>query len=179
MSADKELVELKLDEANELLFKVSIQGASAPPSAVRLVCESEGLSYLFEGHATQDGEIRFVVPALKDKVNEGTTYASKIEVLVENRYFSPVQFDVKFKQSLKVVSEGIRVNPSKTIAAPVDNEIKVAVQLKQAPKPVQETVQKPSPLKEKVDSKKTATGLTAAQMEEVSRNLVRKMLGKT
>jgi hypothetical protein len=43
-------------------------------------------------------------------LQEGT-YSARVEVLIENRYFSPVQFQINFKKALKVVAESIFVAP--------------------------------------------------------------------
>lgn len=185
---NREIVELKLDESNELLFKVTIQGANASPAKVRLVCEDSDVSYMFEGHSTDDGEIRFIVPSMKGKLKEGTQYFTKVEVLVENRYFSPVEFDIEFKQSLKVVSEGsIRVNTGAVKTQPVSVSVQmkpVAPAVKQeAPKPLPVITEPPKPrtLAEKFTkpvTKQNVSGLDDAVMEEVARSSVRRLLGR-
>ena len=189
---DRETIELKLDEANELLFKVTIQGADATPARVRLVCEGGDISYMFDGHSTDDGEIRFIVPEMKNRLKEGETYLSRVEVLVENRYFSPVEFDMTFKQSMKVVAEGVGVNPVKKVSP----EVVVQASIQKVARAAQETL-KPQPIvteppkrqtlaekfankfTEKVsEPKKSVTGLDDKTMEEVARSNVRRLLGK-
>jgi len=101
-----ENIELKLDENNELIFRVTIQGAEQPASAIRFVCETGDVAYMFSGTSTADGEISVRVPALKEKIREGT-YVGRLEVLVEGRYFAPLEFNTTFKQSLKVVAEAV------------------------------------------------------------------------
>lgn len=102
-----EIVDLDMEENNELLFKVKIEGADPAPARVRLVCESGDLAYMFNGRlAGQDGLIQFNLPVMKDKLKEGI-YQSRVEVLVDNRYFAPVQFQINFKKAVKVVAEAV------------------------------------------------------------------------
>lgn len=165
---DKETVTLNLDERNELLFKIVVQGASTQPSRVRLVCEDHEMSYMFRGEALDNDEVRFVVPSLKNNLKEGQVLNGRVEVLIENRYFAPVEFNVLFKQNIKVVSEGFRVMSSK--------QPEVAVTAKMVSKPVVE-VPKPT-IQEQVAKKKNVTGLNDKAMEEVARSSVRRLLGK-
>lgn len=193
--SDRETIELKLDEANELLFKVTIQGADAAPAKVRLVCEGEDISYMFEGHSTDNGDIRFVVPEMKKSIADGAAYTGRIEVLVENRYFTPVEFDIAFKQSMKVVAESVKLTP--TTKKPANVVVQASIQ-KAPPATVQEAP-KPRPIvtapprKQSLAEKygrptsqpvekpavvKTVTGLSDLEMEEVARSSVRRLLGK-
>lgn len=161
-----ELVELKLDESNELLFKINVQGTTVQP-IVRMVCESNGVSYMFDGESLDDGEVKFIVPSMKNNLKEDVTYHSRIEVLVENRFFSPVEFDVKFKQTVKVMSEGFRVIQPK---AAKQQDINVTAQIKSVP--VQTTTQPRKTLQEKFESKK---GLSEQEYVELTRKLMKKV----
>lgn len=107
MSDDNEVTELRLDESNELFFKISVFGAERSPDAIRLVCEAGDLSYAFKGKATtEDGIVCFVVPAMKDAIKAGL-YEARVEVIVDNHYFVPVKFNADFKQPIKVVAESV------------------------------------------------------------------------
>lgn len=109
-----ETIDLDMEESNELLFKVKIEGVDPAPAKVRLVCESGDLAYMFNGRsAGGDGLVQFNLPVMKDKLREGL-YQARVEVLIENRYFAPVQFQVNFKKAVKVVAEAINVVPRKT-----------------------------------------------------------------
>mgnify|MGYP003351327666 FL=1 len=99
--------------------------------------ESSDMSYMFAGRATQeDGVVQFNIPQMKDKIDEGT-YAARVEVLIENRYFSPVQFQLNFKKPVKVFAESIQVAPAppkfdiRVSAAP----IKVSPPVRSEPRP--------------------------------------------
>jgi len=132
-----ETITLDMEEANELAFKIQVEGASSP-AKVRLVCESGDVSYMFNGKGTsEDGVVQFVIPQMKEKLSEGT-YSAKVEVLIENRYFSPVQFQINFKKAMKVFAESIQVKPimSKPEIKVTASALPVAVQQKSEPKPI-------------------------------------------
>lgn len=106
-----EVVDLDVEEPSELLFRVKVEGADQAPTKVRLVCEGPDLGLMFDGRsAGQDGLIQFNIPVLKDRIKEGT-YTSRVEVLIDNRYFAPVRFQVNFKKKVKVVAEAVNVVP--------------------------------------------------------------------
>lgn len=141
-----ETISLDVDEANELAFKLKVEGASSP-AKVRLVCESGDVSYMFNGRGTgEDGVVQFVIPQMKGKLTEGT-YSARVEVLIENRYFSPVQFQINFKKTMQVFAESLQ------IVSAQKPEIKVTAQPLVVAKPVQRpearpiAVQPPAPVR--------------------------------
>ena len=104
-----ETVDLDLEESNDLTFKIKMEGAAAAPAKVRLVCENEDFAYMFNGYGTGEDEVvQFTLPRMDKKINEGT-YNARVEVLVDNRYFAPLQFQINFKKTLSVVAEAIQV----------------------------------------------------------------------
>ena len=104
-----ETIDLDVEESNELLFRVKVEGAEQAPTKIRLVCEDNDLALMFNGRvAGPDGLIQFNLPTLKDRLKEGL-YQARIEVLIENRYFAPVQFQVNFKKAIKVVAEAVTI----------------------------------------------------------------------
>lgn len=104
-----ETFELDMEEQNELLFSVNVEGASAPVR-VRLVCEAEDMSYMFDGQPTlEKGVVQFLIPEMASKLRSEGTCGARIEVLVDNRYFTPVQFEINFKKAVKVFAEAVQV----------------------------------------------------------------------
>ena len=99
-------IPLKLDENNTLEFSVDITGDEPIEGSpvIRFVCESKDVSYVFEGKYTGGNDVKVEVPPMKGKLKEGT-YSSKLEVILEDRYFVPLELDVEFKVSRKVVAE--------------------------------------------------------------------------
>lgn len=119
-----ETVDLDIEEANELTFRIKMEGAGTNPVKVRLVCEDKDVSYMFNGYGTgEDGVVQFMMPQMKNKMNEGV-HPARVEVLIDNRYFSPVQFQINFKKTMQVVAESMFVAPK----PPPRQEIKVTAQ---------------------------------------------------
>lgn len=114
-----ESIELDPDKINELLFKVNVEGDVHSPVIVRLVCEGPDMGYVFKGLATQDpGVVWFHIPESgKNSIIEGK-YAGHVEVIVDGKHFTPVQFDLIFKRPLRVVAESyiVKEPPAKEVA---------------------------------------------------------------
>ena len=50
-----ETVDVDIEETNELFFRINIEGAPHDsPAKVRVVCEGEGVSYMFSGQPTKE-----------------------------------------------------------------------------------------------------------------------------
>ncbi len=106
-------IDLYLDQDNELKFNVSIEGSKPGVPKYRLVFETKDFSYAFNGTQTAAGEITVVVPTMKNLMKEGT-YKGQLEVMIDDRFFTPLQFDAQFEQSVRVVAEhAARVVPKK------------------------------------------------------------------
>jgi hypothetical protein len=126
-----ETVDLDIDESNDLTFKIKLEGASSSPAKVRLVCEGNDFSYMFNGYGTGEDEVvQFTLPQMTNKISEGV-YKARVEVLVENRYFAPLEFQLNFKKAVTVVAEGISV-----VTKASKPEIKVSAVPMVAAKPV-------------------------------------------
>jgi len=104
-----ETVDLDLEESNDLTFKIKMEGAAMSPAKVRLVCENDDFAYMFNGYGTGEDEVvQFTLPRMDKRISEGL-YNARVEVLVDNRYFAPLQFQINFKKTLSVVAEAIQV----------------------------------------------------------------------
>jgi hypothetical protein len=135
-------IEIDIDEASELLFKVQIEGTETP-AKTRLVCEGKDMGFLFSGGFTEDpGVVQFVIPSMKGKVTEGE-YNAKLEVLIENRCFSPIEFKLKFKKQVTVQAESL----SHAVTKKLPVEVKPVASLVE--------VRKPTTLKDRIAQKKT------------------------
>lgn len=107
-----ETVELDADEANEMLFKVNVEGHAVGPARVRLVCEVNDMAVMFPGRPSTDGLVQFIIP--KNALREGKHH-SMIEVLVDNKFFVPVEFNVELKKQVQVFAEAVKyVKPQPT-----------------------------------------------------------------
>lgn len=116
-----EIIDLDPEEANELMFRVQIEGIDPSPAKIRLVCEGQENGYVFNSKSGPDGLVRFDIPAMKGKIAEGR-HSARIEVMIENKYFVPIEFDVNFKKKVSVVAESVVIQkkierPSITVTA--------------------------------------------------------------
>lgn len=140
-----ETIDLDMEESNELLFKVQIQGADPAPAKVRMICEGGELGFVFNGKAGPEGLVQFNLPVMKDRLREGV-YQARVEVLIENRYFAPVQFQVNFKRTVKVVAESVTLSPRK---AALEIKVTAAPVIQKKPDvPVVTPVPAPTPVRE-------------------------------
>jgi len=104
------LIELKLDENNELIFEVNIQGTDSVDASpqIRYIIEDKNISYTFNADL-KNNNVTVDVPVLQECLKEGI-YDSKLEVIIGDRYFVPLKTNVEFKKSLKVTAESISIN---------------------------------------------------------------------
>ena len=134
-------IQIHLDEDNELRFGVAVEGAESGNITCRMVLESpnSAMGIIFPGRSVEGGEVKVMVPSLKSFLNEGV-YPMKLEVLVDDRVFTPLSMNVELKQSVKVTAEAKVVHKRKgtSVSATVLNESSPVV----APKPVA-PIQKP------------------------------------
>lgn len=106
-----ETIDLDIDESNDLTFKIKMEGSTSGPAKVRLVCEGPDFAYMFNGYGTGESEVvQFTLPQMGNRLTEGT-YDARVEVLVDNKYFSPLGFKINFKKTLSVVAEAVKVLP--------------------------------------------------------------------
>jgi hypothetical protein len=129
-----ETIILDVDESNELLFRVKIEGIDPAPAKVRLVCEAGDVAYMFNGHPMGDDTIQFLLPVLKGKLKEGT-YLSRVEVLVQDKFFAPVSFNIDLKQTVTVVAEAVKLPMRKPVPQVTVTASAPVVVAKPAPTP--------------------------------------------
>jgi hypothetical protein len=133
-------IDLYLDQDNELKFNVSIEGSKPGTPKYRLVFEGSDFSYAFSGRQSAPGEVCIVVPTMKNLMKEGN-YRAQLEVMVDDRYFTPLEFTANFEQSVRVVAEHTSRSAPKKVG--VTASIVTAQRPQQAPI-VENTVQRPA-----------------------------------
>ena len=111
-----ETIELDLDNENEMTFNVVIEGTRPGEPLCRLMIENEDMSFSMQGDFLPDNEVSIVVPPLKGILREGN-YDSYLEVLVDDRVFIPLEMQIKFEQSIKVVAESKSQKKKKRLTA--------------------------------------------------------------
>lgn len=125
MNEKKELTEFRLDESNDLYFKISVHGAERSPETIRLVCEIEDIAFSFKGKKTEEsGVVKFTIPVLKESIKNGQLCEARVEVIVDDHYFVPVKFNAEFIEPVKVVAEAMTNNLSKKQESNIDIQAK-------------------------------------------------------
>lgn len=165
MEPTLETIELDVEEVSELLFRIKVEGIDPSPAKVRLVCEADNMAYMFDGRATgSDDIVQFKLPVLKDRLKEGV-YQSRVEVLIDNRYFSPVAFNINFKKAVRVVAESVKVVPRKEPEVKVSAMAVTRAQGKNTREPT---------LRERYDTQKPQTvTFTQEMIKELAKSLMK------
>lgn len=129
--------DIYLDTDNELAFTVAIEGAETAAVRSQFIVEGpKGISLCFEGRAA-GSEISVGVPSLKGMLREGV-YNTRLEVIVDDRIFTPLQMQATLKPAIKVeavVRTAQRVS-GPVVTASVVNRSKPIVEAPVAPVPV-------------------------------------------
>ena len=97
-------IDLDLDNENELVFKLSVEGTRAASVKSRFLIESRGFSLFFPAKATSRDEVSVFVPPLQNMLEEGE-YDASLEVIVDDKVFTPMTLSTSFKKSVSVVAE--------------------------------------------------------------------------
>lgn len=131
---------LYTDKPNKFNCNIDVEGTSLSNSKVRLVIETNEMSYMFNGHIENTGVCEVNIPKTKNFLPEGTKGNIKLEVIADDVYFEPWNSDFNVKTSKKV---------NVVVAEQVDEKPKLKVQVfeqpKETPKPkiVENKVKKP------------------------------------
>ena len=101
-----EIIDLDLDDENEMMFKVQIEGTRPGEPLCRLMIENNDISHSITGNFLDNNEVCIVIPPMKKILKEGS-YNSYLEVFVDDRVFIPLELKINFEESVKVVAESI------------------------------------------------------------------------
>ena len=105
---------LYTDKPNKFNCNIEIEGTSLSKSKVRLVVETEDMSYMFTGKIENNGLCEVNIPKTKHFLSEGTQGLMRLEVIADDVYFEPwsSQFNVKTNKKVNVVvSEQVEEKP--------------------------------------------------------------------
>lgn len=121
---------LYTDKPNKFNCNIDVEGTSLSKSKVRLVIETNEMSYMFNGFIENNGVCEVNIPKTKHFLPEGTKGNIKLEVIADDVYFEPWSSDFNVKTSKKV---------NVVVAEQVDEKPKLKVQVfeqpKESPKP--------------------------------------------
>jgi Fe-S cluster assembly iron-binding protein IscA len=115
---------LYTDKANKFNCNIEIEGTSLSKSKVRLVIESDDMSYMFNGSIENNGVCEVSIPKTKHFLPEGSRGLMRLEVIADDVYFEPwsSEFTVKTNKKVNVV-----------VAEQVEEKPKLRVQVMEQP----------------------------------------------
>jgi hypothetical protein len=114
---------LYTDKLNKFSCNIQVEGTSFANSKVRLIIESEGMSYLFNGNIHNTGVCDVSIPKVKNFLSESSKGLMRLEVIADDVYFEPWSSDFYVLADKKVTIESA-VNET-TIEKP---KVKVVVE---------------------------------------------------
>ena len=99
------MYKLYTDKPTDFECKIELEGASLKESHARLILESDGGSFLYEGTISGGGNCRIHLPKMREKFDEGYRGKMKLEIIAEDTYFQPWSSDFSVTASKKMVVE--------------------------------------------------------------------------
>lgn len=90
------------DKPNKFNCNIEIEGTSLAKSKVRLVVETDEMTYMFNGSIENTGLCEVNIPKTKNFLSEGTKGNMRLEVIADDVYFEPWSSDFSVKTQKKV-----------------------------------------------------------------------------
>lgn len=150
---------LYTDKSNKFNCNIEVEGTSLAKSQVRLVIESDEMTYMFKGSIQSNGECEVTIPKTKNFLSEGTTGNMRLEVIADDVYFEPWSSDFSVATNKKVTVQ---------IAEQEEDKPKMKVQ-------VAEQKEEPRAQKPKVQEQKKVQRPSNVLTKE---ELIKKLIGK-
>lgn len=167
-------ISLKIDEPNELKFKIKIQGSSSESGGTKqfvrlLITEAnnpQAMGLMFPVQSTDEENLLvFTIPPLSGIVQSDVDYVGKIEVMIGTRIFSPMTLNIVFirDMSVEVVSVSSPQKPEQE-KAPTPSKVPEP-EREDISKLLEEIEKKPSQIKPAVVQAKKQVTLTRSELE--------------
>lgn len=150
---------LYTDKSNKFNCNIEVEGTSLAKSQVRLVIESDEMTYMFKGSIQNNGECEVTIPKTKNFLSEGTTGNMRLEVIADDVYFEPWSSDFSVATNKKVTVQ---------IAEQEEDKPRMKVQ-------VVEQKEEPKTQKPKVQEQKKVRRPSNVLTKE---ELIKKLIGK-
>ena len=93
---------LYTDKPNKFNCNIEIEGTSLTKSQVRLVIETDEMSYMFKGNIENTGICEVNIPKTKHFLPEGSIGNMRLEVIADDVYFEPWSSDFSVVANKKV-----------------------------------------------------------------------------
>ncbi len=149
---------LYTDKINKFQCTIQVDGTSLANSKVRLVIESDGINYMFDGRIADNGNCEVIVPKTKNFLSEDSRGMVKLEVIADDVFFEPwsseylvetnkkvnviVQEQIEEKPKMKVAVMEQEVTPKQTIKPTIIAKQNKIVETKVEKKPNTELTKK-------------------------------------
>ena len=99
------MYKLFTDKSELFECDIKLQGASLKKSKARLVVETQDYSLMFNGSISKGGKCEIPIRKLKGLIDEDTTGNIRLEVIEEDKFFTPRESDFEVETSKKVTVE--------------------------------------------------------------------------
>jgi len=96
-------MELLLNENNAVAFELTIEGTNSKVHDIRLMFDLPQCAMAFKG-TYKNGVVEFEIPNLSNVIQEGS-YKYKLEVIIDEHYFIPIDGNATFKKPVRVSSK--------------------------------------------------------------------------
>ena len=151
---------LYTDKPNKFNCNIEVEGTSLAKSQVRLVIESDDMSFMFKGSIQNNGECEVIIPKTKNFLSEGKIGNMRLEVIADDVYFEPWNSDFSVITNKKVTVQ---------IAEQKVEKPKMRVQ-------VVEQKEEPKPAKIVTENKKVVSNSNSKVLTK--EQILKKLLGK-
>lgn len=170
---------LYTDKVNKFSCTVQVDGTSLANSKVRLVVESDGINYMFDGIIYEGGNCEVTIPKTKNFLPESSRGNVKLEIIADDVYFQPWSSDYIVETNKKVavvVQEQVDDKPKITVEVanqvqkPVVKEALKQSVVKTEKKPIVKETVKPKQISSDEKMKNQFSQLSKKDILELLRN---------
>tara|TARA_B100000424_G_C22713790_1_gene388311 strand:- start:9 stop:515 length:507 start_codon:yes stop_codon:yes gene_type:complete len=164
-------IDLMLDEENDLTFQLDVEGSRPGSVECRLMIEAGDMSLSFSADRYKGEEVNVSLPALDHVLKEGS-YDMSLEVLVDDRIFTPLSLTANFEKGVKVTAEAVTPRRKKKGIASA-SLVEVTSSAKK-PRVTQRKMQQPADVKESIESKDESKAISDEKIMEIIKLIQRK-----
>ena len=125
---------LYTDKINKFSCSIQVEGTSLSKSKVRLVVESEDMTYMFNGQLYDTGVCEVKIPKTKSFLPEGKKGVMYLEVIADDVYFEPWNSEFVVEQEKKV---NVVINEQ------IESKPKISVLVNEQEQPVKKVIDTP------------------------------------
>jgi hypothetical protein len=101
---DQKPIEIDLRKYNKISFDLLLEGSETDDlGACKFVIEDKEMSFMFEAkYEEESNSFNIMIPPLKNNLQESKLYKGKLQVMIDNQLYEPLETFVKGKESPKI-----------------------------------------------------------------------------